>query len=62
MQRYEVVEEPVGTWVVLDSLDGVPAERDDRVLIGLTWHEATYAAASLETALWNDSPGRPSAA
>jgi hypothetical protein len=45
MKRFVAVQEPTCTWVVLDTLENVPAEFGNVVLIGLDGAEATKLAA-----------------
>ena len=44
MKRFVAVQEPTCTWAVLDTVDDVPAEFGDVVLIGLGRAEATKLA------------------
>jgi hypothetical protein len=45
MKRFIAVQEPTCTWAVIDTIDDVPAEFGDVVLIGLEMAEATKLAA-----------------
>lgn len=44
MKRFVAVQEPTCTWAVLDTLENVPAEFGDAVLIGLERTEAMKLA------------------
>lgn len=44
MKRFVAVQEPTCTWAVLDTVDNVPAEFGDVVLIGLGRTEAVKLA------------------
>lgn len=44
MKRFVVVQEPTCTWAVLDTVDNVPAEFGETVLIGLGRAEAVKLA------------------
>jgi hypothetical protein len=44
MKRFVAVQEPTCTWVVLDTVDNVPAEFGETVLIGLGRAEAVKLA------------------
>lgn len=44
MNRFVAVQEPTCTWAVLDTVDNVPAEFGDVVLIGLRREEAVKFA------------------
>lgn len=46
-ERFELVEEPTGTWAVFDTIVGVPASVEGRVLIGLSKEEAAAWFASM---------------
>lgn len=40
VERYEMVQEISGTWAIFDTLTGMPADHDSRILIGLRRGEA----------------------
>ena len=44
MRRFVAVQEPTCTWAVLDTVEDVPAEFGDMVLIGLEMAEAMKLA------------------
>lgn len=44
MKRFVAVQEPTCTWAVFDTIDNVPAEFGEVVLIGLGRAEATKLA------------------
>lgn len=44
--RFELIEEPTGTWAVYDNTIGVPASIHCRVLIGLSKEDAEACLAS----------------
>lgn len=44
MKRFVAVQEPTCTWAVLDSIENVPVEFGDVVLIGLEMAEAMKLA------------------
>ena len=44
MKRFVAVQEPTCTWAVLDTVENVPAEFGDVVLIGLGMAEAVKLA------------------
>ena len=46
MDRFIAVQEPTCTWAVFDTLDDVPAEIGNVVMIGLCEREAMASAAS----------------
>ena len=56
--RFELIEEPTGTWAVFDNTTGVPASIQCRVLIGLSKEEAEACIAALSI----DAGVAPSAA
>lgn len=40
MDRYEIIEEPSGSFALLDLITGVPAEIDGQPLVGLSREQA----------------------
>lgn len=56
--RFELIEEPTGTWAVFDNTTGVPASFQCRVLIGLSKEDAEACIACLLI----DAGAAPSAA
>lgn len=69
VDRFEVVEEPTGTFAIFDTLKGMPATVGETILIGLEYHEVEAALAMARSALgpgnWslpaadNACPNRP---
>ena len=45
MRRFVAVKEADGTWTVLDSIFGLPAEVEGRLAVGLSVDDAVRAAA-----------------
>lgn len=59
--RFELIEEPTGTWAVFDNTTGVPASFQCRVLIGLSKEDAEACIACLSTeAVLSPSPSSTS--
>jgi len=58
MKRFVALQEPTCTWAVLDTLEDVPAEFGDVVLIGLEKAEAVKLA-SLANASLADAEQTP---
>jgi len=51
--RFQLVEEPTGTWAVFDNLRGLPATKDGRFMIGMRKEdaEAAIAHAAIDTSV-----------
>ena len=58
MQRFELKQEPEGSWAVIDSLKGLPIEAEGKQLKGLDLEEAQQALFIANTGILRDIANR----